>query len=393
MKKLTIWLGLGVLTIATTWVFAGPSGNGPFPVIQVVQNATNGITVTGGFGTNTTLFNPSFNGTISGTATFPSTQLSGVLNIVSGTGNATFGYTQNPSLIGVCGPNTNQDNLGPSFIGGGVANYIDPNSHWCAIMGGEYNVISNCAESFIGCNDALGADRGPYINGGIYSSDECFIGGGIQNTILDGSQWSVICGGQTSVIGGECYGTFIGSGDHLQIGERVDAISPQNPGGDSLTANCHYAVICGGEDNVIRGGTRSDVRPYTMILGGYRNWIDGVGGYNAIIGWWVTNTTIRSVSIGWSNTCVTIYSNGLVDMPGGFASHATNTYSMTSTGYTNSGNKNVIVMGFTGTSVTYKNMNSGSSALLGSPSVATEILKPNCALVGTSCTAALIEDE
>lgn len=104
--------------------------------------------------------------------------------------------------------------------------------------------------------------------------------------------------------------------------------------------------------------------------------------------------TLQTPSLAGNSTAAFIFATNTIAATNGFASYATNTYTVTTGGYTNLGTKTVKLWGFTGTSVVFSNSVSrtqfslGTVVAIGVP----QILNPNESLTGTSCAAAKITD-
>lgn len=143
---------------------------------------------------------------------------------------------------------------------------------------------------------------------------------------------------------------------------------------------------------------------------GNYSWIQNNAG-NCVVGFpiWVTNVfsssangwiwgTVFNLTNGNVNVSSNFYANtatitNLANLLGGFSSVATNTYSVTSGGFTNAGTKEVIARGFTGTTVTFSNKVSHFNFSYGTISTARDIvLLVGESLTGSSCAAAGITD-
>lgn len=106
---------------------------------------------------------------------------------------------------------------------------------------------------------------------------------------------------------------------------------------------------------------------------------DGAGVENLIVTGTVTTTNL------------TVTSNAVFAQ--GLKSSATNTYTMGSTGYTNTGNKAIRLIEFTGVSVTQSNSVSKTSISLGTISTGYDkILQPNESVVGSTCAVSGMVD-
>ena len=82
------------------------------------------------------------------------------------------------------------------------------------------------------------------------------------------------------------------------------------------------------------------------------------------------------------------YGAGNINAAGGFASGATNQYSFSPTGYTNSGSTTIRVFGFTGTNFIFSNSVSKVYFTIGTVTNQYFTLNPNESLQGTNCTVA-----
>ena len=82
------------------------------------------------------------------------------------------------------------------------------------------------------------------------------------------------------------------------------------------------------------------------------------------------------------------YGAGNINAAGGFASGATNQYSFSPTGYTNSGSTTIRVFGFTGTNFIFSNSVSKVYFTIGTVTNQYFTLNPNESLQGTLCTVA-----
>lgn len=204
----------------------------------------------------------------------------------------------------------------------------------------------------------------------------------------------------------------VGNFPTASIGD-AGVIRTSNPSGDGSTlylvrnATNGYADINFWTNNVLmfaigaEAGTNVNIyqQPYLesynaasdfnfvgagRVFGGYNHAKQSFRWFNNLVTAASGNTYVSA------NVIFEVGSNGVTSIQG-LATTGTNTYSVTSTGYTNSGTKNIQVIQFFGTSVKYSNSTSHVSYTLGNLTN-TYVLKPGCSLTGTSCTAVGIED-
>ena len=218
----------------------------------------------------------------------------------------------------ICGGNNNDLSTGSYiFMGGGANNDASGTYSVCCggdnnsvtggdsvICGGEDNVVST-TNSFIGggFNNEVNTDNYGTIvggNGNTVSALYGFIGAGAINSVT--GDYSVIAGGDTNSIT-SAY-SFIGSGDLNVVGGSRGFIGAGIR--NSMVAGSDDSVICGGEDNTITtnpsdqcfigGGTTNSITAglYNVIVGGNGNLSDN--GSGCFIGGGYTNNT----SSNWS---------------------------------------------------------------------------------------------
>ncbi|MDP4200620.1 MAG: hypothetical protein Q8922_09340 [Bacteroidota bacterium] len=165
---------------------------------------------------------------------------------------------------------------GWGFIGGGSRDSIIVGSYYSSILGGNANAIG----------------KGP-IGLSAYNSPYSSISGGSQNSVL--GQLNAIVGGTQNYISFFSVSSIIGGGEsNLLQGEHSGIISGQNnrigSGNDGSDNGNNFSVIAGGDSNritgnssAIGGGDSNSVsKAYSVIAGGARNII--ANEYSAIIG-------------------------------------------------------------------------------------------------------------
>lgn len=154
------------------------------------------------------------------------------------------------SYSSVLGGQTNNVESAFSAVVGGDTNFIDPNSNFSTIGGGQYNeVYTNAAYTFIGggylqsAMSSYGAIVGGYSHIIGTNSDFSFIGGGHSNNINSNSDYSTIAGGR----GNSCAGIYctVSGGHHSDVSGDYST----NIGGDENNLHGSYATIAGGRDN------------------------------------------------------------------------------------------------------------------------------------------------
>lgn len=158
-----------------------------------------------------------------GTATGGNARGSYSVDLQLSRGDATQVASGNNSTI-AGGSNNRASGIGV-FVGGGVGNNAGGNDNYQAIVGGQNNSIN--------------------------ASGHSFIGGGLNNTIFNGSGsgWLTIVGGQSNNINGGTRG-FIGGGASNTVSSSYSTIS----GGQSNTASTNtHATVVGGLSNTSSG--------------------------------------------------------------------------------------------------------------------------------------------
>jgi len=224
-----------------------------------------------------------------------------------------------------------------SVIGGGYQNVLNANVTYGTIAGGTVNSIGiNNGQSTIGggyANNIIVADNtaAATIAGGTANyvrSTRGFIGGGAGNIVYDSGEYGAVASGSANIVGttpssGSRY-SFIGGGANNQISGQGNTTG--------------FGVIGGGQLNYQEGGNS-----WGFIGGGYGNWLAGankiggtiVGGisnavnanYAAAFGFFVTNTTDKSVEIGYGNSKIRVDASGLTVIGAGGSATASNNYS------------------------------------------------------------------
>ena len=178
---------------------------------------------------------------------------SGAYSVVMGSGNT--GSSLHSTVSG--GYNNRATGIGV-FIGGGVGNTAGGNDNYQAIVGGQNNSINAAGHSFIG--------------------------GGLNNTIFNGSGQGglTIVGGSSNNINGGTLG-FIGGGASNQVSSSYSTIS----GGQSNRTSGSHATVVGGLSNVSSG--------VYSVSGGRGNTASGLGAV-AIGGGFASSSAIASGS-------------------------------------------------------------------------------------------------
>jgi hypothetical protein len=145
----------------------------------------------------------------------------------------------------------------PNLIGGSAANAVASGTVSATIGGGLNNSIQNNANTSV-----IAGGGGNTVETNSYSS---FIGGGTNNSIRTGSYWSAIAGGCANSIETNSYQSFIGGGYDNYIQARYSTIG----GGVNNNMSSSYAsTIAGGYGNTCVGGN------YATIGGGEMNGIE-----------------------------------------------------------------------------------------------------------------------
>lgn len=196
-----------------------------------------------------------------------------------------------------------------------------------------------------------------------------------------------------------------GTGANLPLaGHPVYVTNASYVLGNSGWATNNSVSIAGGfafgQGSVAIGGTNWSTFGYLQSASGVTSL-----GVDAAGTCFIDTTAAGMASNDVANTAIIGADNGIFLSPGlgtnntvfsqnGFGSRATNTYTMTATGYTNKSAKDIQVFEFTGTTCRYTNINSGFTFSLGSPATTgiTFLLKTNCCVVGTGCAAVAMED-
>jgi hypothetical protein len=211
---------------------------------------------------------------------YPATASSGLfISVIVDTGNIINGTSLD--ISNASGSTTNYNTMG-----GGTESNIDtggthgPNTtDYNVIFGGRGQYIQSAAYGVI-CGGRSNEIFGNYS----------FIGGGYDNATYDENDYSAIIGGQDNVIGGQAGKlsgkgwNFVGAGQFNLIddgiycgiaagytnaidgdGSETDSVFIGGGYGNTISGNCDYSSILGGEDNVITAATNG------VITGGRLN--------------------------------------------------------------------------------------------------------------------------
>lgn len=245
-------------------------------------------------------------------------------------------------------------NAHSSFIGGGTNNQIQTNAIAATIGGGEGNRISvDAIRGTIGggsANIIYGGATYATIGGG--QANETIntgstISGGRVNVIVQNATatYSTIGGGQANVVQAQ-YGTVSGGnnnrlfsqvsvsgviagGNGNRIGSSAVLGTPYNVVGGGLNnlidgdnSAGGYSVVDGGNGNIIGAGSQYGVigggnvnlgainLQGTLIPGGVSNSVQAT--YGAALGWYLTNSTTKTIDLGYSDANkIIINTNGV----------------------------------------------------------------------------------
>jgi hypothetical protein len=152
-----------------------------------------------------------------------------------------------------------------SSIGGGSENQIRGGADYSFLGGGYYNTIaSNACYSFLG---------GGYSNEILADSQRAFLGAGDGCRIDTNSPYAFLGGGQYNWIQANSRHAFLGGGRNNTLGAKAFH--------SFLGGGAENAIQVGAEESFLGGGYQNQIKTdaaYAVLGGGYGNWIRAEGG-------------------------------------------------------------------------------------------------------------------
>ena len=224
---------------------------------------------------------------------------------------------------------------------GGVQNTAD--GQVAAVLGGAFNTAANYATIGGGFQNTAsgqgaviggGGSDGTSYQGNQNAGNAAFIGGGLNNMINSGADYSAVVSGQANMA--ESAYSFVGGGS----ANTASAVDTTIAGGEFNTAGGDHAVVGGGQSNVasgsygvVGGGNGNNtIGADDVLAGGYNN--TSAGGNNSTISGGNGNNSSGSQAViggGQSNSVSAFYSA----IGGGVNNMATNNSSVVCGGTNN----------------------------------------------------------
>ena len=172
------------------------------------------------------------------------------------------------SFLGGGRANSIQPNSSRSFLGGGSLNSIQRNSGNSVLVGGYDNSIQSYAPyCFLGCgeNNSIQSD-----------ANHAFLGGGFANTIQSGANDSFLGSGEFNTIQSSADDSFLGGGLGNSIQGAATSSFLGGGCGNSILQWAYYSFIGGGEFN-----TNARFASFSVVPGGDYNYAGGQNSFAA----------------------------------------------------------------------------------------------------------------